>query len=394
MNELEKIIYNMDFIFVNDGYVENIIAQVILKLPLEVKDFIENEILFVNGDKEERASCINLADLRNQGKGEKGYIIYIDAIFHSISEEEKKYIIAHEIGHAYLKHSNVNKTTKNENEANNFAIEHGFSKAKTNSHGSNNKEEVYKKIDSIIKIIAEYKIEPLFSGEVKSREQREPKTLDSDDDFFMAIAVLITYSQNAQSNKVQEIWETDSFIKAFQDFNVEKVANLDPDKIINEHWENIKAIRFKKKVNAIVNCARVINKIAYKKGTFLKFFHQANIPERINNAEELERFWEGFGFLLSEFKKAEMPFFSSTTTLLHLLLDMGYDCVKPDLVLLKFAEEIGIFNKEKFVRLLQEYCLARSIRPSVLDLYLLIYGGQLGVKQFVKPEYYKNVRGV
>jgi hypothetical protein len=83
-----------------------------------------------------------------------------------------------------------------------------------------------------------------------------------------------------------------------------------------------------------------------------------------------------------------MPFLGNITTLLHLLLDMGYDCVKPDIILLKFANEIGITDKKKFVRILQEYSLLRNIRPSIIDLYLLIYGKQLGAKHFVNPEYY------
>lgn len=85
-----------------------------------------------------------------------------------------------------------------------------------------------------------------------------------------------------------------------------------------------------------------------------------------------------------------MPFMGNITTLLHMLLEMGYDCIKPDRILLKFANEVGISNKKRFVRVLQEYSLYKNIKPSIVDLYLLIYGGQLSAKHFVKPEYYIN----
>ena len=75
---------------------------------------------------------------------------------------------------------------------------------------------------------------------------------------------------------------------------------------------------------------------------------------------------------------------------------MGYDCVKPDLVIMKVAKKIGMIEKQsgeknltKAVKMIQEYSLSRNIRPPVIDLYFLIDGGQAGAKKFVKKEYYK-----
>ena len=89
-------------------------------------------------------------------------------------------------------------------------------------------------------------------------------------------------------------------------------------------------------------------------------------------------------------KNAGMPFFRNTTSLLHFLLHVGYDCIKPDLILMRVAREIGIVdsvsgerNRVATIRLIQRYCVNRRIRPSVVDLYLLVYGGQDWAKRFV-----------
>lgn len=75
-----------------------------------------------------------------------------------------------------------------------------------------------------------------------------------------------------------------------------------------------------------------------------------------------------------------MPFFKKSTSLLHFLLHIGYDCIKPDLVIMKVANKLGMVSssseKEKIqvVRVVQLYSVNRKIRPSMVDFYLLVYG--------------------
>ena len=75
----------------------------------------------------------------------------------------------------------------------------------------------------------------------------------------------------------------------------------------------------------------------------------------------------------------------------------GYDCVKPDLVVMKVAKKLNIVdnvlgdkNFRKTVRFIQEYSIDRKIRPSVVDFYFLIDEGQMGARKFVKPEFYQK----
>lgn len=96
-------------------------------------------------------------------------------------------------------------------------------------------------------------------------------------------------------------------------------------------------------------------------------------------------------------KNNKIPFFQSTTSLLHFLLDIGYDCMKPDLVVIKVAKKLNIVDNEtgdknfrKTVRFIQEYSVDRQIRPSIVDFYFLINEGQMGAKKFVNPDFYKK----
>ena len=122
-----------------------------------------------------------------------------------------------------------------------------------------------------------------------------------------------------------------------------------------------------------------------------------NYTELCSNESDIVQFWTCFNQLLKILKSNKVPFFQSTTSLLHLLLDLGYDCVKPDLVVMKVAKKLNIvdsvagdINFRKTVRFIQEYSIDRKIRPSVVDFYFLIDEGQMGAKKFVNQEFYKK----
>ncbi len=138
-----------------------------------------------------------------------------------------------------------------------------------------------------------------------------------------------------------------------------------------------------------------IDNIIKKIGSFNKLLTETEIPKVIKTENDIDDFWIGFKKLKKIMKANKVPFFRSTTSLLHFLLETGYDCVKPDLVIMKVAKKIGIVGKEsgdvnliQTVRTIQEYSIGRNIRPSVIDLYFLIDEGQLGAKKFMKNEFY------
>lgn len=254
-------------------------------------------------------------------------------------------------------------------------------------------ENIYKEIDSLIKKVELNKVEPIFSIEKSRRQNRNVSDLKDDNEILRIFSHLIAYSQNANSEIVERILASGKFDRAFENFDIEIVSKLNPCDIADNHWTSIKGIRQQTKLFHIVTLARRMKEI----GSFAKMINEINIPKPIRNERDVESFWTGFDSLLANLEKHKIPFFQSTTSLLHFLLDIGYDCVKPDLVVMKVVKKLGIVDSEmgnknfrKAVKFIQLYSLDRQIRPSVVDFYFLIDEGQMGAKKFVTTDFYKK----
>ncbi|GAA4345348.1 hypothetical protein GCM10023184_47200 [Flaviaesturariibacter amylovorans] len=135
-----------------------------------------------------------------------------------------------------------------------------------------------------------------------------------------------------------------------------------------------------------------------KIGSLCEFLTTSKIPVRLQSKDDIDAFWKAFDALQATMKVARVSYLKETTTLLHYLLDTGFDCVKPDSVVMKVAKKIGIVESETgdrnfraAVRFVQEYCLERQLRPAVVDLYFLIYGGQEEARKFVRPRFYERL---
>lgn len=255
------------------------------------------------------------------------------------------------------------------------------------------KAKLFQSVDSLITTIDKFKNEPLFSEEKKIRQQKEVSVLIDDNEILKIFSHLIAYSQNANSELVEQVLKSGNFDKAFAYFDIDRVVKLNPCDIADSHWDLIKGIRQQAKLFHIVSLARKIKTI----GSLATILNENNIPKSIKSEKDINDFWIGFDQLLATLKNNKIPFFQSTTSLLHFLLEMGYDCLKPDLVVMKVAkklkiveDEVGDKNLRKTVRTVQEYCIDRNVRPSVIDFYFLIDEGQMGIKKFVKPEFYKK----
>lgn len=255
-------------------------------------------------------------------------------------------------------------------------------------------EKPFTEIDKIIETVDQYKTEPLFSDEKNKRQNKIVSKIPNNNEILKTFAYLIAYSQNSNSETVEQVLKSGKFDKAFNYFNIEDVVKLNPCDIADNHWNSIKGIRQQAKLFHIVSLARKIKNI----GSFADILNQTNIPKLIKTHNDISDFWKGFDQLLTTLKDNKIPFFQSTTSLLHFLLDIGYDCVKPDLVVMKVAKKINIVDNEtgdknfrKTVKFIQEYSVDRQIRPSIIDFYFLIDEGQMGAKKFVRPEFYKRI---
>ncbi len=261
-----------------------------------------------------------------------------------------------------------------------------------NAENMTNKTEIFNEIDDLIKKVDNYRNEPLFSKEKTNREKKTVSPLLDDNLILRNLSHLIAYSQNANSKLVEKLLMSGDFDKVFGNFNIDYVAKLNPCDVADEHWAKIKGIRQQTKIFHIVTLARKIK----QSGSFATILNEINIPKTIKTENDIKNFWIGFNVLLSELKSKKIPFFQSTTSLLHFLLDIGYDCVKPDLVVMKVAKKLKIVDEEtgdknfrQTVKFVQEYSIDRKVRPSVIDLYFLIDEGQMGARKFVRKEFYE-----
>ena len=188
----------------------------------------------------------------------------------------------------------------------------------------------YKKLDAIFKNIDDCRKEPNFDEEINLRDSKVPNENMSEDELFEKMAILIC--QNAKSDPVSKMIQKPKFREIFNNFDTDSVANMDPNVIISESWELLKTIRFKSKISSIVKCAVLLNSGKFNLPAMLK-----NIPVRVQTQDDIKEFWKNFIILREELKKIKMPFYGNTTSLLHLLLNLGYDCIKPDTIVMKVA---------------------------------------------------------
>ena len=243
----------------------------------------------------------------------------------------------------------------------------------------------YKKLDAIFKNIDDCRKEPNFDQEINLRNSKVPNENMSENELFEKMAILICFSQNAKSDPVSKMIQKPEFSEIFHNFDVDSVANMDPNIIIYEYWDLLKPIRFKSKISSIVKCAALIGSGKFNLPAMLK-----NIPVRVQTQGDIKEFWKNFIILRKDLKKIKMPFYANTTSLLHLLLYLGYDCIKPDTIVMKVAiNDLNIVTGKsdndliKVVTFVQEYAVYKHIRPAIVDFYLLIYGGQTWAKQFI-----------
>ena len=230
--------------------------------------------------------------------------------------------------------------------------------------------------------------------ELKIHSRKRPSPLPDDKEMMRRFAVAISYSQGSQSKLVSTLIEKDVFAKAFDNFDYLKLSKRDPALIRKRYWKYLGYLRFRKKIDRIVQCAKVLELIVKSHGTFRSYLKSFKLPRRIQSEENIEIFWQGFQSLKKDLKKKKMPFFNQTTSLLQLLLDLDFDSAKPDLIVMRLAKRIGIVSSEtgesnltRVVKEFQKYSVSRQIRLSAVDLCVLSYGGQTSARELLDKRF-------
>ena len=252
-------------------------------------------------------------------------------------------------------------------------------------------QETNKNIDAIIEKITAFKIEPKFSIEFNKRTKNRPPETLSKNELLEIFVRLISFSQQAISKKVKSIIDNRIFNEILENYDIDKVAKMNPCDLVEKYWSKVTGIRQQTKFFQIVMFSRLIQ----RDNKVLELLTNPPIPKTIKSEKDIEEFWEGFKILQQKLKLAKTPFLRETTTLLHFLLDVGYDCIKPDSAVMKTSKKIGLVQNEKgkknfikTVTFIQNYALKKGIRPNIIDLYLLIEGKQTDASQLVDKTYY------
>jgi 3-methyladenine DNA glycosylase Tag len=248
-------------------------------------------------------------------------------------------------------------------------------------------------LDEILLTCAQFSTEQWVT-ELTPRMKQPSRRLPDDRGMMRIFAVAIAYSQNARSKQVSVLTEADEFRHAFADFDPAKLAQTKPSVILDRHWASLSSIRFRGKVERIVRCAQEMCGIQKKFGSFAIYLRSFKIPQRLQSGDDLDAFWERFDLLRADLQQREMPFFRSTTSLLQLLLDLDFDSVKPDLIVMRLARRIGLVERElgephfrAATKAIQRYAIERGLRARSLDLAMLAFGGQTGTRDLLSRRF-------
>lgn len=170
-----------------------------------------------------------------------------------------------------------------------------------------------------------------YGGEIKL-EFKQPKTKDE----FLDEYAWVVFASEFKEEIVEAKWP--KIKEAFLNFNAKKIVKT-IEKDQNYFHKNIMPINNKRKVEAIVETAMIIEKEDYKK------------------------------FLDIE-KMTELPFIGDATKN-HLARNLGLQKGKPDRWMIRLAGKLGFPSTENGVRVMfEKFHSATGVKISVIDLVL------------------------
>jgi DNA-3-methyladenine glycosylase I len=184
----------------------------------------------------------------------------------------------------------------------------------------------------------------------------------SDNDFFQMLIMIIFYS----GFKAEIVEKKEKIILGhFPDFKtVSKYSNADFEKIIS----NSNMIKNRHKIKSCIKNAKVFEEIVTKYGSFQNYIDNFDAHSSFENLillkEELEYRFDYLGGV----------------TVYHFLTDIGFNVLKPDRVILRIFQRLGLIENEK--QLLKAIVLGQlfskhtEIPIRYIDIIFVKYGQQ------------------
>ncbi len=233
-------------------------------------------------------------------------------------------------------------------------------------------------------------VTPLFHEEYKQRNERRPPAVLDPDDELRRIAVVFAYSGGVQATPVTRMIKSGDYDHAFAGFDVDAVRSMNPCDIYDNYWPRVKPIKNESKLLWLVRASRVLA----HGHSIQKFLSASDVPASIHSSADIERFWNGLKKVNKALKNVHLSGMQSVTSQLHFLMGLGYDCVKPDRIVMDVAQTLGMVhserNEENFIlvtRLLQQCAVELDIRPGILDMYFLIQGGHTDAREWTREDF-------
>jgi hypothetical protein len=254
----------------------------------------------------------------------------------------------------------------------------------------------FDRVEEIWEQIRQYASEPEFSEEVRSRE-RAPRYEADDAEVLWEMIKVIAYSQAVPADRIGGMIDRGVFRDVFGSCEPTAVARMDVDEIYRKHWSGkLSGMRFPDKIEKMVACAKSLQSIAKRHGSFMDSLKAAKLPERLRSDADIEQFWDAFQSTCDQ----SPPYFQKNfTSMCHLLQTFRFPCAKPDKIVMMVAAEIGFVSPRKqyperelrrVVELMQSYAVRQGLSVPIVDLIFLIHGKQTWAKTLVRPSYYSN----
>lgn len=250
--------------------------------------------------------------------------------------------------------------------------------------------ELFTNIDRLIANIDAHRQSPQFEVELARRSELEVPHLADNQTVLRHIAHIIAFA-NAGSKLVKAMIDRGDYDRVWQNYDLAMVSRMNPCDVAEQHWQQLSSIRSRTKIFQVVMAARALCRV-----DVAKVLNDCAIPRQAKTLEQVSEFWEKFTKLQDLMSENDIPFVRSTTSLSHLLLHLGYDCIKPDVIVMRVAQRLKIIdddpkkdkNLRKVARLMQEYAVSRGMRPGVVDMYFLIQEGQSEARDWVRPDFH------
>ncbi len=192
------------------------------------------------------------------------------------------------------------------------------------------------------------------------------KTERKDNDYFWVMVYVAFYSGFKATTVTSKIG-------AIQDYfgDLDKVSKYDETKV-QKIIDSNKVINHRQKINGIIQNAKQIKAIQKEFGSFDKYL------ESFGDTDKDENFFDLVKDLKKKFK------YLGGITVFHFLIDIGFNVVKPDRVLCRIFNRLGLVDSEDdyagVIKAGRQLSIAAKVPIRYIDIIFVAYG-QVGEKK-------------